>query len=758
MIDTDLLEPIPVDSMGGLVSNLDGADVPLGCSPDCRDVQFFPGNVRTRAGLDLLHQLAAGSFVPYLTTFITADLEARLLMWDSTGKMYRETTPGNKITISTTFAANAVYDSVTQFAREWIVESDGERGIALPVVFDDQDDLFVIGNAAPAKNPTPQDLGAVEPNPSVAPVAALVSIAGNLSAGTYSYKVLLVTGDLTTDITLASPASNVVTVVTPGTAGQVDLTAIATGTPGVVGKRRIYRTLAGGATYYYIAYIDGNEVTTYRDNVPDASVDTSKVEPSVNTTGGGQIVAGERQVVAWFESEAGAFSAPSPAGGWTAGGGFKVRVTAIPVWPSVVGERPVVKRRLAFTGPDDVVFRHIASKMTIDDNTTTTLDVDFNEAELQAGEDISRLFRQQIPAANTDFQGQLGIGSYSTRLCLWGGNPPFGEAFRSSLVRWSDPEDPEFWDNVEGLMNVSENDGQGIKAAFPYKTRYFFVKDNSLHSTQDDGINPPSKWQVDEESPKIGTPSVHGVGIGEDWIVIAHRSGLYYFNGGEPLKISQEIQPTWDSINWIYGHLLWVRVDTDKKRVYIGAPFCSATQPNLILMLDYQEGILNDPIAGNGQGRKWTPWFIKAAHGNFIRRENLDDRFLVGMADATGFVHEMRNSAVSDNGVAINCYYRTAYVSRAEAGRQMFGYFTCLARGDGSLNFSTIRQGGAVTAWNSMTLESPATKDLEKMIDVQSERVSMKIGTNAVDKWFSVAKLTIWAMEHAFAKHRGTNT
>lgn len=263
---------------------------------------------------------------------------------------------------------------------------------------------------------------------------------------------------------------------------------------------------------------------------------------------------------------------------------------------------------------------------------------------------------------------------------------------------------------------------------------------------------------MDLESPTIGTPSVHGVGIGEDWVVIANRGGLYFFNGGEPIKISQEIQPTWDAINWLYAFEMWVKVDVKKKRIYIGAPFCSSIHPNLILMCDYQEGILVDPIANDGKGRKWCPWFIAANFGNFIRRPNQDDRFLVGMSDGTAMVHEVINNKLSDNGVAINCYYRTAYISRPEAGRQLFGYFTCLARGDGMLTFSTVRQGGATVAWNAMTLESPATKDLEKMIDVQSERVSMKLGTNAIDKWFSMAKLTIWVMEHPYAKHRGTNT
>ena len=44
---------------------------------------------------------------------------------------------------------------------------------------------------------------------------------------------------------------------------------------------------------------------------------------------------------------------------------------------------------------------------------------------------------------------------------------------------------------------------------------------------------------------------MHGVGIGEEWVVIARRTGLYLFDGGDPVKISQEIQPTWDATNWL---------------------------------------------------------------------------------------------------------------------------------------------------------------------------------------------------------------
>ncbi len=166
---------------------------------------------------------------------------------------------------------------------------------------------------------------------------------------------------------------------------------------------------------------------------------------------------------------------------------------------------------------------------------------------------------------------------------------PTAQPVNASLVRASRVEDPESYDGIDGLLSIAENNGQAIRTAFKLRERLYFVKEHSLHVTQDDGTNEPSLWAVAEVSRKVGTPSVRGVGIGEDWVVIAHRTGLYIFSGGEPIKISQEIQPTWNQINWQYGHTLWVTVDTKERRILVGAPLGSATSPNKILMLDYRD-------------------------------------------------------------------------------------------------------------------------------------------------------------------------
>ncbi len=56
---------------------------------------------------------------------------------------------------------------------------------------------------------------------------------------------------------------------------------------------------------------------------------------------------------------------------------------------------------------------------------------------------------------------------------------PTAQPYNTSLVRASYAEDPESYDGVTGFMNVSENDGQTVRAAFLLRERMYFVKDRS---------------------------------------------------------------------------------------------------------------------------------------------------------------------------------------------------------------------------------------------------------------------------------------
>lgn len=364
---------------------------------------------------------------------------------------------------------------------------------------------------------------------------------------------------------------------------------------------------------------------------------------------------------------------------------------------------------------------------------------------------------------------------------------PTAQPVNASLVRASRVEDPESYDGIDGLLSIDENNGQAIRAAFKLRERLYFVKEHSLHVTQDDGTNEPSLWTIAEVSRKLGTPSVRGVGIGEDWVVIAHRTGLYIFNGGEPIKISQEIQPTWNQINWQFGHTLWVTVDTKERRIFVGAPLGAATSPNKILMLDYRDLDDFDDIAGRppinitytgrktatDKTRKWSPWTIAANSCALIERT--DGTAIVTMGGGTpgvggggptGKIYQLSDTQFSDDGTAIPSYYTTHYFPERPveqslnlgAHRKLFSYLTLFVEGAGNLSLTSfVDSSSAPQTQQPLPLSSPSLKDLELPINVLGERVAFQVSTNQSGAWFKLQKFTPSVRPDPWSPVRGFN-
>ena len=104
------------------------------------------------------------------------------------------------------------------------------------------------------------------------------------------------------------------------------------------------------------------------------------------------------------------------------------------------------------------------------------------------------------------------------------------------------------------------------------------------------------KWQ------NVDSLFLNGTCYGEEWALIVNTNGLYGFTGGEPVKISQEVQNLFDLIPTAYAQTMWITNDLGRKEVYIGVPLPTPnqwlpdapsnpnpTQPTVILMLNYRE-------------------------------------------------------------------------------------------------------------------------------------------------------------------------
>jgi hypothetical protein len=78
----------PLELFGGLVTDMAAADLPEGVSPDCQDVAFLQGAVKTRPGLLSVYSPITGNpTVNYLKTFTQPNLVKTLLAIDSAGTL-----------------------------------------------------------------------------------------------------------------------------------------------------------------------------------------------------------------------------------------------------------------------------------------------------------------------------------------------------------------------------------------------------------------------------------------------------------------------------------------------------------------------------------------------------------------------------------------------------------------------------------------------------------------------------------------------
>jgi|SRR5882757_807691 len=341
---------------------------------------------------------------------------------------------------------------------------------------------------------------------------------------------------------------------------------------------------------------------------------------------------------------------------------------------------------------------------------------------------------------------------------------PTNQPYNNSQIRASFVENPESFDGVTGFLNVAPENGQAVKSCFVIRNNLYIAKERSLYVTQDDGTNEPADWSIQEISEKVGTPSVRGVGVGDEWAIIAAMDGVYYFTGGPPQKISQEIQPTWNNINWTYGHLINVTVDTKRKRVYITVPYGSSTVPNKILTLDYTYGFQEpqgDDIqqSQNGIGRRWSPWALSANSISLILRPDNTQKLFLGNGAATGKIYQLdeSNTVFSDDGAVINAYWQPGYFQ--DGTRLNYGYVTANVVGSGTCNL-TLKRGdqSSIIPIRGWIMSLLGYTNMERQIQKQAYRMSMIFGVNTLNSYFSLQGFSMWVAPAIYGPVRGINS
>jgi hypothetical protein len=328
--------------------------------------------------------------------------------------------------------------------------------------------------------------------------------------------------------------------------------------------------------------------------------------------------------------------------------------------------------------------------------------------------------------------------------------------------------DPESFDVVTGVKQFSQNDGQEVRDVFQLRGNLYVCKERSMYVTQDNGLE-PSNWQVELVSSTVGTPSVHGVAVGDGWAVIASRDGLYMFDGGAPNKISQEIQPTWDTFDWTKGEQIFCMVNTAKQAIYVSGPVVGGGRQ--ALRLSYVSGFGN-PLESNGNGRAWSkdvsvPAGAMYGGGTIILDNGTKTFAIAGMGYTgaplttyTSIAYEDANTDLDLGVQQIYAVYETAPIGD-DMGRSLFGELALKVRGVSPVIAWVMRPNAVAKSLGSKALTTDPLHDVEFRMNITDTQLGIRIESNPslVDYptggYFIVKRIAVWAKPSPSAKLRG---
>jgi hypothetical protein len=367
----------------------------------------------------------------------------------------------------------------------------------------------------------------------------------------------------------------------------------------------------------------------------------------------------------------------------------------------------------------------------------------------------------------------------------------------STQLRGSYFSNFEAFDDVTGNLGCAVQNQQPIRNAFTLFDNLYIVKTKSFYSTTDNGVTEPNGWTVREVSNKVGTPSIYGVDVGEGWAIIVGRAGAYVFDGGQPIKFSPEIDPLWEKISWTYGYTIWVKNDTNNRRLSIGVPLptpnqwmpkfptnANPTQPNVILVCQYKEVMSSSALAGEGPvrqsytgelksfqlGRKWSVWSIEAAFADFVTRgDTSEPLFYCGDTDTAKIYEQITGTHEDDGEAIIDQYVTFPFLKSSDAQQLQAGlhnlvteFATALVEGSGLLNvtvypntpdspYAERLDPGFVLA------DPPPWGDTEMPVNVPGNRFFLGFETDAIGDWFDLSRVVLNVIMDPWAPTRGAN-
>ena len=825
MLSADLMD-VPIEVFGGYCPAVPPVDLPPGAAAVAQDVEFPMGAVRQRGGLFNYFQgspVPANAAINGLKSYLTPALGKRLMAWDSLGNLYKRNPQGTLALLFSRPYIGLYYRAFTLFGREYQAFFDQNGGADIPRQYDDTN-WDRISQTGPGASPSAADSGTAG---NIAAGLHQVSVCFitrqnfiTQAAPPNSWNAAGSKQCALTNIAVGPP--NVV--------ARLILFSPVISPPATTGVLYSLPSGSSALATPTVMLINDNTTTSLTVDFTDAILQSgfngnyllSQLElgevASVMGYNSRLLSLGERNRISNVVNPSfdGGFNGSGVPLGWTQGtnfaGGGAALAAGLPAdWGdafAIEGDGatairgqitqsayqdylgvPIIARntdysvraRVAKTANLAAGTLHINLTSTSGSFTTVGLQVGF--AALAQPEVVQEFTAQLTDIALATPPSDLKLQVYVD------GTPTANEYFivdsieifptvvpyNYSTARFSYAFNPEGVNSVTGQVQIRPNDGQQLRASFPIRQNLYLAKDHYLCHVQDDGVNEPSSWSVIEDSSTVGICGPNAVDWTEEWACWAERSGVYVCWGSDPVKISPEIETdasrtgkiAWDSVNWNYGHTVWVRIDQTKKLILIGVPVNGSTVPNVTFTLDYRwldsaADIAASPlinysaftgkILAHGKGRRWALWTTSASSMCMAELADGTSQRFFGNAVGNGKIYEQLDPSLqsSDDGATVSSNYVTyGLPSRMEEQmmqlgnhRKLAGYMKFRAYGAGSLNLA-VKTAQRTTTVRSYTLSAAPTGDGERPLNLHGERFFVDIYGSGPTSWWQLELITL---------------
>ncbi len=397
---------------------------------------------------------------------------------------------------------------------------------------------------------------------------------------------------------------------------------------------------------------------------------------------------------------------------YTAPGSLKVDLSAIPT-----GGSDIVARIITVTKANETLF-YFAPGGLINDNTTTTLTLDFYDTDLLLSADYLFDLFEKIPAAT--IAGSLY--TFHSRMFLAPGQ---------NYVNVSLPSDPESIDEVDGLITLPNPAYNTIRAFCQLYDTLYLVKSTGIASTFDNG-DVPSTWTVTEVDGthggfqnSISTISVTNVALGQnEMFLLCDLGGIFIFNGATSvIPLTWKIDDIWQMITPLGLLNITIMNDPFKEVFYVLIPTQGSTDANLLLVGDYTEGLTPMLI-------KWTIFtfpFVPCCIALYLFDDGhspIKFSLKVASQDNT-FLFKIEDQFTDDFGAGINSYYQHYLHTSDKGSINLFRAIRVRSLGVGNMEQSIFPEDlGTETALMNIPLNTAPGKDWLTQINFMNEKMS----------------------------------